>query len=366
MKEIKRVFTVGGKPFFSLGGQAHNSSGYGQEFEAGMRAVEMAHGNTLAIPITWEQIEPAEGQFDLSAVDTLLGAARDCGLRLVILWFATWKNGMMKYAPAWVKADTQRFRRVISAAGHPLPVLSSHCTANRDADAAAFCQLLAYLKEKDGATGTVIGVQVENEPGSLGSDRDYGEPGEAEYRGAVPQELMAAMKAKADSPIYAAWQAGGGRDGGTWEEVFGWSGGEVMTTWSLAAISSILPQPARPYMISHSTSTSGWPSRASASRAPILPAAPSAKCWISIAGPPNPSIWWPRISICPIPRAIAPSAPIMIVTTTRCTSPNPAAGAPMPGTCSTPSLTTMPSAFTSLASIACCSPMAPCARKAWR
>ena len=234
MKEIKRVFTVDGRPFFSVGGQANNSSGYGQEYEAAVRAVEAVHGNTLAIPITWEQIEPEEGQFDLSAVDTLLGAARDHDLHLVILWFATWKNGMMKYAPAWVKADPQRFHRAVSAAGHPLSVLSPHCTASRDADAAAFTRLLGYLREKDGDTGTVIAVQVENEPGSLGTDRDYGELGEADYGKAVPEELMAAMKAKPTSPVYAAWQAAGARDGGTWEQVFGWDGGEFMNAWHLA------------------------------------------------------------------------------------------------------------------------------------
>jgi hypothetical protein len=42
------------------------------------------------------------------------------------------------------------------------------------------------------------------------------------------------MKAKPTSPIYAAWQDAGARENGTWEEVFGWSGGEFMNTWHLA------------------------------------------------------------------------------------------------------------------------------------
>ncbi|WVF69434.1 hypothetical protein IAT40_004211 [Kwoniella sp. CBS 6097] len=33
------------------------------------------------------------------------------GMRLVLLWFGSWKNGMSTYAPAWVKRDHKRFER---------------------------------------------------------------------------------------------------------------------------------------------------------------------------------------------------------------------------------------------------------------
>ena len=32
-------------------------------------------------------------------------------LRLVLLWFATWKNGQSSYPPDWVKKDFERFPR---------------------------------------------------------------------------------------------------------------------------------------------------------------------------------------------------------------------------------------------------------------
>ena len=116
MAEIKRVFQVDGKPFFPLGGQAKNSSGYNRaEAETAFRAVKALHGNTLEIPVYWEQVEPEEGAFDFSSVDTLLGSCREHDLRLIVLWFATWKNGEMRYCPGWVKSDRERFQRVLTA-----------------------------------------------------------------------------------------------------------------------------------------------------------------------------------------------------------------------------------------------------------
>ena len=87
-------------------------------------------------------------------------------LKLIFLWFATWKNGVMDYAPAWMKADAKRFKRVVATNGKPIWVLSSHCRANLEADKNAFKALCRHLKDIDSAEQTVIGLQVENEPGT--------------------------------------------------------------------------------------------------------------------------------------------------------------------------------------------------------
>ena len=69
MSEIKRVFMVDGQPFFPLGGQARNSSGYSmEEAEAAFKAVDAMHGNMVEIPVYWDQIEPEEGQFDFGSI----------------------------------------------------------------------------------------------------------------------------------------------------------------------------------------------------------------------------------------------------------------------------------------------------------
>jgi len=86
----KRLFSVGGKPFFLLGGQTHNSSAYNQEeMEKAWKALELLRANTVEAPVYWEQVEPVEGQYDFQPLDELLTGARDHGLKLVVLWFAT-------------------------------------------------------------------------------------------------------------------------------------------------------------------------------------------------------------------------------------------------------------------------------------
>ncbi|MGI6367081.1 MAG: DUF5597 domain-containing protein [Anaerolineae bacterium] len=235
MSSICRPFTVQGKPFFPLGGQSRNSSGYNRaEAETAFKALKLLHGNTLEIPVYWEQVEPEEGTFDWASVDTLLAMARENDVHLVLLWFGTWKNGCMEYAPAWVKRDPERFWRVINPYGNRVWVLSSHCEATRQADEKAFCALLAHLKEQDAQQQTVIAVQIENEPGILGSDRDYGEAAEAMFQSPVPEGVLGLLQGLSSGGIWEAWQEAGGRQAGNWPEVLGARAGELMTAYSIA------------------------------------------------------------------------------------------------------------------------------------
>lgn len=235
MSQISRIFKVNGRPFYPLGGQTRNSSGYSaEEWTPAFQALELIHGNTLEIPVYWEQIEPEEGVFDFAHLDALLATAREHGVRLVLLWFGTWKNGNMEYAPDWVKTDPERFKRVISPTGRPLWVLSSHCRATFDADRRAFTELCRYLKATDSEAQTVIALQIENEPGILGADRDYGAEATAFFESEVPAELREHLSTNGDSALHALWQASGGRTSGSWPELFGDAAGELMTAWRIA------------------------------------------------------------------------------------------------------------------------------------
>jgi hypothetical protein len=167
-------------------------------------------------------------------VDKLLASARRFDVKLILLWFATWKNGNMDYAPAWVKLNTKRFHRVVSQTGGTVWNLSAHCKANIDADKKAFIAFCKYIKAKDGVDQTVIGIQIQNEPGIIGSDRDYGPDGQALFEAPVPAKLMTALKKSTSGTVYDIWQKAGGKKSGNWTDVFGWEGGEMMSAWGVA------------------------------------------------------------------------------------------------------------------------------------
>jgi beta-galactosidase GanA len=103
---------VDGELFLMLGGELGNSSSSSLEYMKPIwpKLVEM-HLNTVLVPVYWELIEPEEGKFNFTLVDGLIKDARRYNLRLVLLWFASWKNSMSCYAPAWVKTNQQRFSR---------------------------------------------------------------------------------------------------------------------------------------------------------------------------------------------------------------------------------------------------------------
>lgn len=232
---MDRYFKVNGKLFFAFGGQSQNCSAYHPEdLEVFFTALERSGGNTAEIPVSWEAVEPEEGRFDFTMVDRVISGAQSRGFRLIILWFATWKNGAMKFAPEWVKADRKRFHRVIAVDGSELPVLSSHCMENRKADARAFAAMMAHIHDVD-REGTVIGMQVENESGILGRTcRDHGTEANREFAAPVPACILEGLKRHPNTPEYGFWQACGGKASGSWTEVFGDHAAELFTAWSIA------------------------------------------------------------------------------------------------------------------------------------
>jgi hypothetical protein len=199
-------FLVDDRPFIILGIQTGNSSGYPEVLERTWPLATRLHVNTVEIPIQWQAVEPEEGKFDFQAVDGLVEGARRHNLRLILAWFGGFKNGAMHFAPAWVKENVQKYPRMIDQAGNPIRTLATHAEATIEADARAFAAFMRRLREIDAEQHTVIAVQVENEAGVLGADRDHSESANRLFAGRVPAEALAAFhKEKA----------------GTWTEVFG-------------------------------------------------------------------------------------------------------------------------------------------------
>lgn len=225
---------VDGKPYLIFGGELGNSSAgtLAQADEILPRMARM-HLNTVLMPVAWEQIEPVEGKFDFAILDHWVDVARAQNMHLVPLWFGSWKNAFSEYAPEWVKADTKRFPRARTGDGAPTEILSTFGAETLRADSKAFAALMAHLKEKDAAQHTVLMIQVENEVGFLGSERDRSEEANRAFTEAVPAQLHERLVARGNhlSPELCAHFHPEGR---TWREVFGDAANEVFMAWRYA------------------------------------------------------------------------------------------------------------------------------------
>jgi Domain of unknown function (DUF5597)/Glycosyl hydrolases family 35 len=217
-KDGRYALMVEGQPYLVLGGQIHNSSAWPSELPQVWQSMATLHANTVEAPVYWEQIEPQPGHFDFTNVDQLVEGARAHNLHVVLLWFGTWKNGNMHYVPAWVKADSKRFPRVIRPDGEPIDVLSPLSRNTLDADKTAFAALMRHLKQIDNEKHTVLMIQVENESGNIGSVRDNSAEANREFAGPVPADLLAATHKQA----------------GTWNQVFPGEADELFQTYHQA------------------------------------------------------------------------------------------------------------------------------------
>ena len=215
----RATLMVDGAPYFLLGAQVDNSSGWPERLDAVWPAAELLCLNTLEVPVYWEQLEPKRGTFDFTVVDAILTQARAHKMRLVLLWFGTWKNGKMHYVPDWVKSDTATYPRMLSKAGVPIDVLSPNAPANLDADRTAFTALMRHLKEKD-PQHTVLMMQVENESGSLGLVRDFSPLAQKLFDAPVPADLLDALHYRTASR--------------SWAQVFGDDADETFAAWSVS------------------------------------------------------------------------------------------------------------------------------------
>lgn len=204
-KDGRFSLVVDGKPFIMLGGQVGNFSAFPEIMERSWDRFKAMNLNTVEYPVYWNVIEPEEGRFDFRAFDQILRGLGSQGFRADLLWFGTWKNGAMDWTPDWVKSAPQRFPRVLDSGGRPIRSLSPMSQTNLEADRKAYSAMIQHLREIDEADRTVILVQVENEPGSLGSVRDYSPESNRLFAGPVPEQLTATLHKKP----------------GTWKEVFG-------------------------------------------------------------------------------------------------------------------------------------------------
>ena len=169
LKEINGTMRLvqNGQPMILLGGELHNStSSTPSSFRKAVETVRAMGLNALIGSVSWEQVEPQEGKYDFNVLDSMIYIADEARLPLVLIWFASYKNGESSYAPLWVKKDTRRFFRTRDSLNHNTTTLSPFCHETVKADSRAYCQMLKHLKKHD-ANRRVCMIQVENEMGAL-------------------------------------------------------------------------------------------------------------------------------------------------------------------------------------------------------
>lgn len=189
-KDNTAHIVANGHPMLMIGGEMGNSSASTlADVQRHFQHLRQLGLNTVLAPVTWELIEPQEGNFDFSTLDNILQEARRNDFKVVLLWFGAWKNSMSCYAPEWFKRDVKRFPRAHTRDGKPVEEASSLSRNVLEADCRAFCRILEYLRDHD-QQQTVVMIQVENEIGMIEVPRDYSVDANRLYQAAVPKQLL--------------------------------------------------------------------------------------------------------------------------------------------------------------------------------
>jgi len=213
------------RPFLVLGGELGNSSASSMEYMRPYweRLREM-HLNTVIAPVYWELIEPEENHFEFGLVDSLIGEAAGHDLKVVVLWFGTWKNSMSCYTPVWMKTNSRRFPRTADSTGRSQEIFSALGKETLEADKKAFGALMRHIREVDASKRTVIMVQVENEIGMLSTAREVSARADALFNEPIPDALAGYLKKNGQRlvpELKKKWEENGSKVSGNWAEVFG-------------------------------------------------------------------------------------------------------------------------------------------------
>ena len=231
---------VNGKPFLILGGEFGNSSASSVAYlKARWRYLKEMNLNTVLVPVYWELMEPQENNFDFSLVDSMIAEARNYDMKIVLLWFGSWKNSMSCYVPLWMKKNSKRFPRTLDSTGRSQEIFSAFGKETLAADKKAFAALMRHVKATDELNKTVVMVEVENEIGMLPTAREFSKTADNIFNAKVPAELMDYLKENKNRlvpELRQKWEAQKFKFNDNWRNIFGESVAtdEIFQAWHYA------------------------------------------------------------------------------------------------------------------------------------
>lgn len=236
---------VNDKPMLMLAGELANSSASDSKYmQPHWARLKQMHLNTVLAPVYWELIEPVEGKYDWSSVDSLIKSAHSNDLKLVFLWFGAWKNSMSTYVPSWIKRDQQKYPRVQLANGSSVEILSAFSQTTLDADSRVFAALLQHIKQIDDKTNTVLMIQVENEIGMLPIARERGANVDQLFNTEIVPSQLIARLSSSNTDLATIWKRQGAKQSGTWSAVFGegYTAAEAFQAWHYSLFANALAE----------------------------------------------------------------------------------------------------------------------------
>lgn len=224
-------FMINNCPYIMLAGEVHNSACTSRTYmDTVWEKAKSIHCNTVLTPVYWEVIEPKEKVYDFSSVEWLVEDARKHDLKLVLLWFGSWKNGHSTYVPEWIKTDLVRFPRVENEYGMKTKTLSMFGSDIFSVEAETLQKLMSFIEKYDCNEQTVIAMQIENEVGVLGTRRDYSQKATEIYNKEIPEIFENDILPK--DKIKCSEFCGQKR---SWQAVFKEKADEIFMSWNYAS-----------------------------------------------------------------------------------------------------------------------------------
>lgn len=228
---MKSLFQVNGRPYFSIGGQANNSSAYDEQSILQVMDGALAMGmNTIAVPVYWELLEPRENEYCFDQIDMIIKKAEERKLKVILLWFGTWKNGASHYIPEWMKRDRKTYPVCKNQTGIDTAILSPLYQETLERDAKAFEKIVWYVRERN-RNETILALQIENEPGHLGTPRDYSVKANQIYDDLIPEELYQWIKTLKGGEVYNCLTESSWKEHGNWQMTFGFHAPEIFSAY---------------------------------------------------------------------------------------------------------------------------------------